>query len=113
MRLSIRWRLSLWNTAALAVVLTAFAAMIYYVLAREHFERIDRRIHGAFQELADDPGRLTNPEALAAWVADAKEDDNISCVVYGPGGAVLARTQDLPEGDIPAVPAATDEAALR
>src|SRR5258708_37442428 len=100
MRLSIRWRLSLWNTAALAVVLTAFAAMIYYVLAREHYERIDRALRKELQELEDDPGRLADPSALGEWIADAREDENIFCVVQDASGQIVARTKDLPQADV-------------
>jgi heavy metal sensor kinase len=112
MRLSIRWRLALWNTAALAVVLTAFAAMIYYALAREHLERIDRGLRKEFQELADDPKRVRDPAALAEWIADLREDDNISCVVYGPDGKIIGKTKELSEEDVPPAPAAGEGSRL-
>jgi heavy metal sensor kinase len=104
MRLSIRWRLSLWNTATLAVVLTAFAAMTYYVLAREHIERIDRNLQHEIQEATQDPKLVRDP----AWIADLREDNNIVCVVYDAAGNAVERTKDLPVGEIP--PAVADAA---
>ena len=107
MRLSIRWRLALWNTAALAVVLTAFAAMIYGVLDREHRERIDRDLRGEFQELTQDPHSLTDPGARREKIADAKEDDNISCLIYDDAGAIVAQTPDYPKDDLAPAPVAS------
>ena len=55
MRLSIRWRLTLWNTLALAVVLLGFAALVYTLLAGALYEQID---HKLLAEMAlEDVGR--------------------------------------------------------
>jgi len=44
MRLSIRWRLTLWNVVALSVVLIGFSALVYGLLAQALYERVDRSL---------------------------------------------------------------------
>ena len=112
MRLSIRWRLSLWNTAALAVALIAFAAAVYGEVRRDHYRRVDRLLRDQFDELARDPRYPGDADALREWIADAREDDKVSCVVYDPAGAVLMRTKELPEGDVPPAPRPAAEPSL-
>ena len=45
MRVSIRWRLTLWNTLALAVMLACFAALVYGLLRHALYEQTDRALH--------------------------------------------------------------------
>ena len=62
MRLSIRWRLTLWNTVALTVVLLGFSGLVYGLLTHALYERIDRSLLSQFQELE----QKSNPD-LAAY----------------------------------------------
>ena len=50
MALSIRWRLTLWYGAVLAVALALFGAAVYFTQRHQALERIDQ---GLFEELAD------------------------------------------------------------
>ena len=57
MRLSIRWRLTLWNTLALSVVLIGFSALVYGLLAEALYERVDRSLLAELSELENDDRR--------------------------------------------------------
>jgi heavy metal sensor kinase len=105
MLLNIRWRLTLWNVFGLAVVLAGFAALVYGLLARAHYEQIDRSLKAEFQELQHDQlltdggrGRLRH------WIAEAKEHENVFCVVYDAHGKVLERTEELAADSVPPAP---------
>jgi len=43
-RLSIRWRIALWNTAAFALILLGFGIAIYGLLRKTHFDQVDRAL---------------------------------------------------------------------
>jgi len=51
MHLRIRWRLTLWNSVALAVVLLGFGALVYGLLARALYTGIERSLLAEFQEI--------------------------------------------------------------
>jgi heavy metal sensor kinase len=103
--LSIRWRLTLWNTLALAVVLLGFTALVYGLMRHALYERIDRSLLTELQEFEQKP-----TQDLAYWIHEAKEHQNISCVVYDSTGNVYERTEELPEAGVPHAPAtAADE----
>jgi heavy metal sensor kinase len=105
MPLNIRWRLTLWNVLGLAVVLGAFAALAYGLLAHAHYERIDRGLQGEFRELEQD--QLLTDEGrgrLRHWIAEAKEHENVFCVVYDAHGEVVERTAELAADSVPPAP---------
>ena len=99
MGLSIRWRLTLWNTLALAVVLLGFSALIYAMLRHALYERVDHSLFSVFQEIES----KTNPD-LRYWIKEAKEHENILCVAYDSRGSVQERTEELPSASVPAIP---------
>jgi signal transduction histidine kinase len=104
-RLSVRWRLTLWNVLGLAGVLGGFAALVYVLLARAHYERIDRALLTEFRELEEDHGPTGEGRArLRHWIAEVKEHEGFSCVVYDAAGQVYERTAELPAGSVPPVP---------
>jgi heavy metal sensor kinase len=108
--LSIRWRLTLWNTLAVAVVLFGFAALVYALLRHALYERIDQGLLTEFRELAEDQATAGDSDGrLRHWIEELKEHENFCCVVYGPGGEVLARTQDLGGDSVPPAPAGASE----
>jgi two-component system heavy metal sensor histidine kinase CusS len=96
MRLSIRWRLTVWYTVALAIVLVGFGCLVYTLLARSLNQRIDQSLLAEFQEIENKP----DPN-LPYWIKEAKEHENIACIVYDPEGRVYARTEELPADSIP------------
>jgi heavy metal sensor kinase len=109
MRLSIRWRLTLWNTLALAGVLFAFAILVYGLTARALYAQADRTLLDGYRQLQQDERPEAGPdERLAHWVHELKEHNNVSCVVYGPDGKVLLRTEELADLSVPEAPQPPD-----
>src|SRR5712691_7112489 len=100
MPLSIRWRLTLWNTSALAVVLLGFGGLVYGLMRHALYERVDRSLLTAWQELEQKPN-----QDLVYWIKEAKEHQNLSCIVYDAAGNVVARTEEMPATSISAAPA--------
>src|SRR5262245_11768714 len=97
MCLSIRWRLTLWNTLALAVVLLAFGALVRGLLAHAHgridrslqeraesaLGRVNRSLLAELKSLKQDPEMAGDPDRrLRHWIYEFKEHENIGCVVY-------------------------------
>src|SRR5207237_6112817 len=96
MHLSIRWRLTLWNMLTLTVVLVALGALVYGLMARTLYQRVDHSLRIELQELEQDSRLATQTQArLRHWIYEFKEHENISCIVYGPDGGVFARTEEL------------------
>src|SRR5262249_40367236 len=100
MHLNIRWRLTLWNTMAVACVLVGLGALVYGLLARALYQRVDQSLVVVWQEVERQP----DPN-LPHWIEEAKEHQNVFCVVYTPDGKVYARTEELPEAGTPPPPA--------
>jgi heavy metal sensor kinase len=97
MALSIRWRLTLWNTAALAVLLLAFEGLVYGLLRHALYEQTDRTLAAAFGQLEQDPRLAADPaQRLRHWVYEWKEHENLFAIVYDGTGAVLDQTEELP-----------------
>jgi two-component system heavy metal sensor histidine kinase CusS len=105
-RLSIRGRLTLWITLAVAVVLTSFAVLVYVMLGHALYEQTDRLLQVGFGLLRGDPrvGTATD-ERLGYWIEEYKEHQNLLCVIYRSDGTLHARTEGLPENSLPAPPA--------
>jgi heavy metal sensor kinase len=105
MRLSIRWRLTLWNVLALAVVLIGFSTLVYGLLAQALYERLDRSLQAELAELESDDRMATQrDERLRHWIYEFKEHENISCIVYDSAGKVHERTVELAADAIPPAP---------
>jgi heavy metal sensor kinase len=99
MGLSIRWRLTVWNTLALALVLIGFSAIVYAMVHHALYERVDQSLFSVFQELEN----KTDPD-LGYWIKEAKEHQNMSCIVYDARGTVTERTEELSGEAVPAMP---------
>src|SRR5262249_39605671 len=110
MRWSIRWRLALWNTLALAVLLACFAALIYALLARFLCDGVDRSLADAWRQLDRDPRAAGEAARLSYWVEEFWEHEHIACAVYDRGGRVLARTPELAADAVPGAPPAAADA---
>jgi two-component system, OmpR family, heavy metal sensor histidine kinase CusS len=105
MHLSIRWRLTLWNTLALAVVLLGFSGLVYALLGHALYAGVDRSLLAEFQELEQDPYLARAPdERLRYWISELQEHENIRCIVYDQDGRVHQRTTQLGAESVPPVP---------
>jgi heavy metal sensor kinase len=105
MRPTIRWRLTLWNSLGLAVMLLVFAGLVYGLLRHALYGQIDRRLLDAFGQLEQDTGIATEPDArLRHWIYEWREHENLSAVVYDAEGKVWERTEQLAVGSVPPAP---------
>jgi heavy metal sensor kinase len=106
MTLSIRWHLTLWNTLGLAIMLLAFAALVYGLLRHALYEQIDRKLVGALGQLEQDERTATEPdERLRYWIYEWREHENLAAVAYDANGKIWARTEELAADSVPPAPA--------
>ncbi|MDA1016798.1 MAG: heavy metal sensor histidine kinase [Planctomycetota bacterium] len=104
-RLSIRWRLTLWNTAALAVLLLVVGLLVYGLLRHAMLEQIDRVLIEQFHELEHDLHSVEDPESrIRHWIEEFHEHVGALCVVYS-DGVVVARTDQMAAQSVPDRPA--------
>jgi heavy metal sensor kinase len=114
MRLSIRWRLTLWNTLGVAVVVAGFAAVVYGLLAHSLYGQVDRKLLGGFHELANDRRLESDPDGqMRHWAYELHEHAGVFAVVYGPGGEARLHTEGLPEAAVPPPPPSEPGPRLR
>jgi heavy metal sensor kinase len=119
MRLSIRWRLTLWNTLALAVVLLGFGGLVYGLLSHfyEHTDRAlrdraeralrrtDQVLRSGLRTLEQDRRLATErDQRLRYLIAEFWEHEKMACVVYRRDGRVVARTAELAADSAPPAP---------
>jgi heavy metal sensor kinase len=111
MRLSIRWRLTLWNTLALAVVLLGFSGLIYVLLRHALYEQIDRTLLAEQAQLEHDERLAEQPaQRLQYWIDEFQEHEKSFCVIYDSSGQVFLKTSELATDSVPPAPAALREA---
>src|SRR6266566_2256361 len=91
MALSIRWRLTVWNVVTLALGFLGFGILVYVLLERALYQGIDRSLLTELQELEHKPN-----VDVAYWIKEAKEHENIFCVVSDANGHVYQHTEELP-----------------
>src|SRR5262245_7500454 len=127
-RLSIRWRLTLWNTLALACVLSLLGGLVFWLLRQTH-ERIDRALEeraerallkldqSLLQQLehlkADPQVQAETRKRLAHWIYEFKEHDNIFCVIYDQAGRAILKTDEMPMQSVSQAPAEVGEPQYR
>jgi heavy metal sensor kinase len=105
MSLNIRWRLTLWNTLGLAVLLLVFAGLVYALLRHALYEQVDRKLLDAMEQLKQD-GRAAShaEERLRYWIFEWREHENLAAVAYDGSGNVVARTEQLATASVPPGP---------
>jgi heavy metal sensor kinase len=110
MRLRIRWRLTLWNTLALAVLLLGFSAVVYAMMAHALYEQVDRALLGEAEQLQRDErlkGQVDLQQAkkrLAYWLDEFLEHERFFCIVYDARGQLYVKTSELADGSVPPAP---------
>jgi heavy metal sensor kinase len=111
MRLSVRWRLSLWNTLALAVLLLAFSCLVYFLMAHALVEQLDRSLAAELEQLRQDERLQARPaERLGYWMEEFLEHEKFLCVAYHPDGRVFRKTAELADASVPPAPQAASTA---
>jgi heavy metal sensor kinase len=104
MRLTIRWRLAVWNALAFGALLVAFAGLVYGLAHRAAVGAVDRKLRGALDQFARDERNVRDPQRLQHWVGEFWEHDQVACVVLDPGGSPSLRTAELPPDALPTSP---------
>jgi heavy metal sensor kinase len=108
MTLKIRWRLMLWNTLGLAIMLLAFAAVVFGLMHHALYQQVDRKLVDAVGQLKQDSRLSTEPDQrLRYWIYEWREHDNLSAVVYDAEGKVRQRTVELAADTILPAPSVT------
>jgi two-component system heavy metal sensor histidine kinase CusS len=68
MGLSIRWRLTLWYGAVLAVVLTAFGTAVYFTQRHHALRRLDRALSEELADVLSEVRRARDDRGLTEWL---------------------------------------------
>jgi heavy metal sensor kinase len=104
-RLSIRWRLTLWNSLAFGGMLACFAGLVYGLLRHALFEQTDRVLQGGLAQLRGDSwAKTATAERVRYWIEESKEHQDLLSVVYHFDGSLYARTPELAEDSVPPPP---------
>jgi heavy metal sensor kinase len=112
MRLSIRWRLTLWNILVLAAVLALFATLVYLLFRNALYEQTDRLLHIGLGQLVGDPRvEMATDERINHWIEEYRDHQHLFCAVYRPDGSLHARTPELGPESVPPFPANITERA--
>jgi two-component system, OmpR family, heavy metal sensor histidine kinase CusS len=115
MRLTIRWRLTLWNTLALAAVLLGFGLLVYGLLRHALYEQVDRALLGEYDQFRQDDRPGDRPEERLLYrVHEFMEHEHFFCVIYDAQGRVYLKTEELAADSVPpASPPGPPEPRLR
>ena len=104
-KLSIRWRLTLWNTLAVAALLIVCGLLVYGMLRQAMYKQLDQLLASQFDELRQDRLMAADHERrIAHWIQEFKAHVNVFAVVYDSRGQVFARTGELAEESVPSNP---------
>src|SRR5258708_32413018 len=104
MAVSIGWEVALWKVLTLALGFLGFGGLVYVLLERALYQGIDRSLLTEMQELEHKPD-----VDLAYWIKEAKEHENILCVVYDANGQVYESTEEMPAESVAALSPSSKE----
>lgn len=88
-RISIRWRIALWNAAAFAVVLLGFGVLVYSLLRNTHYEQLDRSLLSRLEEILS-YSATTDGSEPQAWLGPIGGRSDLAAVVLDQQGEVVA-----------------------
>ncbi len=96
MNLTIRWRLTLWYGAAMAVCFAVFATAVYVLTSRSQGARIDFELSEELHELQHDVVTMRDrQELLDELLAEFGKHPDFEFEILQPDGSVLFRSQRL------------------
>jgi two-component system OmpR family sensor kinase len=102
---SVRIRLALWFTAAVAAVLLLFAAATYTYLSRSSLRRVDQGLAEAERacraDLRAEAGSAADPEAATAEVMRTFQFGDTRLLLFAGDGRLLGATPPSPENVVP------------
>lgn len=112
-RLNIRWRLTLWNAIAFALILTAFGFGVYSLLRDAHFKMLDkalgRRANSLVEALED--GKATD-RAISEWITRFGNHGEYQAFLIDNNQKTLAVTEGLTGEDLARIVPTTSGAEL-
>jgi heavy metal sensor kinase len=109
---TVRWRLTLWYGAVLAVALAGFGAAVFFVVRHEMLERIDRGLSEELADVLSEVGRAKSEERLSEWLERRfAGHQGFDFQITRPGGErffsnrrLAGATLPLPEGPLTEAP---------
>jgi heavy metal sensor kinase len=100
-RLNIRWRLTLWNAIAFALILTAFGFVVYVLLRDAHFKMLDKALSrraNSFVEALEE-GKSTD-QVISEWITRFGNHGEYQAFLLDKNQNTLAATEGLTNEDI-------------
>jgi hypothetical protein len=98
----IRWRLTVWYVAVLAMVVAAFGATVYFTARHQLLERIDQGLAEEMAEVLFEVGRARADPELAEWLERRfGRHEGIDFQITRPGGERFFANQRLADLALP------------
>lgn len=112
-RLNIRWRLTLWNAIAFALILTAFGLVVYALLRDAHFTMLDKALSRRANSLVEalEEGKSTD-QVISEWITRFGNHDEYQAFLLGESQNTLAATEGLTSEDIARIVSKTSGAEV-
>lgn len=112
--LSIRWKLTLWYSGVLAVVLAVSGTTVFLTMRHEFLERIDKGLAEELAEVLSEVRRADEPKILHQWLERSfARHEGFDFQVTEPNGEKFFVSQRLEDKALPVpVVAALSEARL-
>jgi heavy metal sensor kinase len=100
-RLNIRWRLTLWNAIAFALILTAFGFVVYSLLRDAHFTMLDKALGRRASSLVEalQKGKATD-RAISEWITRFGNHGEYQAFLIDDNQKTLAATEGLSGEDL-------------
>lgn len=103
--LPIRWQITLWITAAFAIVLCSFGYFVFSQLRITHYEQLDQNLQRRYEAVIADKRLGSTPRRrLQGWIAQFGEHASISGLLIDDDGVVVATAGPISDITDPAVP---------
>ncbi|MBB03736.1 MAG: hypothetical protein CMJ47_13915, partial [Planctomyces sp.] len=96
--LPIRWQITLWITAAFAIVLCSFGYFVYSQLRITHYRQLDQNLQRRYEAVIADKRLGSTPRRrLQGWIAQFGEHAFISGLLIDDDGVVVATAGPISE----------------
>jgi heavy metal sensor kinase len=111
MRLSIRWKLTMWYGGVLTLVLCAFCAVVFLVLHYQGLSRIDDGLHEELADVLFEINRASDSKNLLEWLERRfSQHEGFDFQITDPKGARFFASARLASADLP-LPATESKSA--
>jgi heavy metal sensor kinase len=91
---SIRLRITLWNTAAFAVVLLGFGLLVYWLLRQTHYEQVDARLRSQMNLLLnEESAHAFDRERVERKVSELSLRGDIVALMFDDKGPLLSQSK--------------------